>query len=177
MTEPTAPHHAPAGAPHATPTRRRLARGPALWTVAVATVAMLAASSAPSPLYPVLEAKIGFSALTLTVIFAVYVLALLGSLLVVGSLSDHVGRRPVLVAALLVETVERADLGVANARLQGGFITANQLMGPPLGALLFSIARPLPFGVTAICAAAGAVLFSAGSVRAAAPTGLAWGRG
>ncbi|GAB2918612.1 MFS transporter [Rhodococcus aerolatus] len=86
-----------------TPHRRRLGRAPAFWTVAGATATMLAASSAPSPLYPVLQQKIGFSALTLTVIFAVYVLALLLSLLTVGSLSDVVGRRPVLLAALLVE--------------------------------------------------------------------------
>ena len=45
----------------------------------------------------------GFSALTLTFIFAVYAFALLGGLLVFGSLSDHVGRRPVLLAALVLE--------------------------------------------------------------------------
>jgi predicted MFS family arabinose efflux permease len=68
-------------------------------------------------------------------------------------------------SALLVETVDRLDLGVANARLQGGFITANQLAGPPIGALLFALGRPLPFAVTAVCAAAGAVLVSRVTVR------------
>jgi predicted MFS family arabinose efflux permease len=68
-------------------------------------------------------------------------------------------------SALLVETVERLDLGVANARLQGGFITANQLAGPPLGALFFALARPIPFGVAAVCAAAGAVLVSRVTLR------------
>jgi predicted MFS family arabinose efflux permease len=63
-------------------------------------------------------------------------------------------------SALLVETVERKHLGIANARLQGGFITANQLVGPPIGAALFALARPLPFALTAACAAAGAVLVS-----------------
>jgi MFS family permease len=42
---------------------------------------------------------------TLTVVFAVYVAGLLGALLTVGWLSDHLGRRPVLVASLLVATV------------------------------------------------------------------------
>ena len=42
---------------------------------------------------------------TLTVIFAVYVLGLIGSLLVLGGLSDHIGRRPVLAAAIALEAV------------------------------------------------------------------------
>ena len=57
--------------------RRRLPRAAAFWLVAATTATLLAASSAPSPLYPVFQAKFGFSALTLTTIFAVYVLALL----------------------------------------------------------------------------------------------------
>jgi MFS family permease len=62
-----------------------------------------AASSAPSPLYPVYQAQYGFSEITLTAVFAVYVFALMMSLLTVGRLSDYVGRRVVLAGALLVE--------------------------------------------------------------------------
>jgi hypothetical protein len=94
----------PATAPF--PARRsglRLARPAAFWLVTATTAVLLAASSAPSPLYQVYQAEYGFSALTLTEIFAVYVLALLLSLLTVGRLSDFVGRRPVLAAALLLE--------------------------------------------------------------------------
>ena len=80
-----------------------LPRTAAFWLVAGMTATLLAASSAPSPLYPVYQAEFGFSALTLTAIFAVYVLALLLSLLTVGRLSDFLGRRPVLAVALLVE--------------------------------------------------------------------------
>ena len=65
----------------------------------VALLAMMVGASAPSPFYPVLEREIGFSPATLTVIFAVYAVALLATLLVTGSLSDHVGRRPVLSVA------------------------------------------------------------------------------
>jgi len=64
-----------------------------------------AASSAPSPLYVVYQREWGFSATTLTVVFAVYVLGLIISLLVLGALSDHVGRRPVLAAAIALEAV------------------------------------------------------------------------
>src|SRR5947208_2283939 len=72
---------------------------------AVTAVFMLfaAAASAPTPLYVVYQKEWGFTATTLTVIFAVYVVALIASLLVVGALSDHVGRRPVLAAAVTLE--------------------------------------------------------------------------
>jgi MFS family permease len=64
---------------------------------------LLASSSAPTPLYAIYQAQWGFSAITITVIFGVYAVAVLLSLLVFGALSDHVGRRPVLLAALLVQ--------------------------------------------------------------------------
>jgi MFS family permease len=66
-------------------------------------VLFAAAASAPTPLYVVYQKEWGFSAATLTVIFAVYVLGLIGSLLTVGALSDHVGRRPVLIASIALE--------------------------------------------------------------------------
>src|SRR5690242_16314305 len=78
------------------------------WIVVSALMAMMIAAGAPSPLYGVYAERIGFSPVTLTVIFAIYVVALLATLLVVGSLSDHVGRKPVLVAALALEIVSLA---------------------------------------------------------------------
>jgi predicted MFS family arabinose efflux permease len=66
-------------------------------------VLFAAAASAPTPLYVVYQMEWGFTDTTLTVIFAVYVLGLIGSLLVLGALSDHVGRRPVLAAAIALE--------------------------------------------------------------------------
>jgi len=68
-------------------------------------VLFAAAASAPTPLYVVYQREWGFSTTTLTVIFAVYVLGLIGSLLVLGGLSDHIGRRPVLAAAIALEGV------------------------------------------------------------------------
>src|SRR3954468_14571092 len=73
--------------------------------VGAIVVLFLAASSAPSPLYVVYQQQWGFTASVLTVVFAIYVVGLLGSLLVVGALSDHVGRRPVLAASILLEIV------------------------------------------------------------------------
>ena len=82
---------------------RRLDRPAAFWWVAVLLVLMLAASGVPSPLYRVYQEEFGFSSGVLTTIFGIYALALLVSLLVVGGLSDHLGRRPVLVVAFLLE--------------------------------------------------------------------------
>jgi len=73
---------------------------------------------------------------------------------------------------LLPGLVSRADLGIANARMQGAFITANQLVGPPIGAFLFVVGMAWPFGVNAVCFALGAVLVARISPRrAAAPAG------
>src|SRR3984893_2596178 len=73
--------------------------------IAAIFVLFASASSAPSPLYVVYQKEWGFSTTPLTVIFAVYVAGLIGSLLVLGALSDHVGRRPVLAAAVALEGV------------------------------------------------------------------------
>ncbi len=61
---------------------------------------------------------------------------------------------------LLPMLVRRDDLAIANARLQGGFITLDQLAGPPLGAALFAAGMALPFLGQAVLVAAGAVLVS-----------------
>jgi MFS family permease len=56
--------------------------------------------------------------------------------------------------------VPRAHLGIANARLSGAFISANQLVGPPMGAFLFAAGMAWPFGVNAVCFLLGAVLIA-----------------
>jgi MFS family permease len=117
---------------HRATTRRVLPRPAAFWLVAAMAAALLAASSAPSPLYPVLQAEFGFSTITLTAIFAVYVLALLTSLLTIGRLSDFVGRRPVLAAALMVEAASMAlFLGADGV---GWLVAARTVQGFATGA-------------------------------------------
>jgi predicted MFS family arabinose efflux permease len=61
---------------------------------------------------------------------------------------------------LLPMLVRREDLGTANARIQTGFVTLNQLAGPPLGAALFAAGMALPFIGYAVLVAAGALLVS-----------------
>lgn len=101
------------------------------------TVSFLAGSLAPTPLYPVYQGEWGFSALTITEIFGIYALALLGSLLVAGRLSDHIGRRPVLIVATLAQAAVMLIFASANgvealmlARVMQGIAT-----GAALGAV------------------------------------------
>ena len=69
-------------------------------------------------------------------------------------------------ATLLPMVVHRDDLPIANSRLLAGFITANQLAGPPIGAALFAAGMAWPFALQAVLVAMGALLIS----RMAAPT-------
>src|SRR5687767_14168942 len=93
---------------------RRLSRPAAFWSVAVLLVLMLAASGVPSPLYRVYQAEFGFSSGVLTTLFGIYAFALLASLLVVGGLSDHVGRHPVLIVAFVLEAAAMVLFLVAD---------------------------------------------------------------
>ena len=112
---------------------RRLDRPAAFWWVAVLLVLMLAASGVPSPLYRVYQQEFGFSSGVLTTIFGIYALALLVSLLVVGGLSDHIGRRPVLVVAFLLEAAAMV-LFLASDGV-GWLLAARIVQGLATGAL------------------------------------------
>ncbi|MDT4939812.1 MAG: hypothetical protein QOG80_3483, partial [Pseudonocardiales bacterium] len=48
-------------------------------------------------------------------------------------------------STLLPMLVARDDLAIANGRIMAGFITVNQLVGPPIGAVLFTAGRAWPF--------------------------------
>jgi predicted MFS family arabinose efflux permease len=63
-------------------------------------------------------------------------------------------------SALLPMIVARDDLAVANGRLLAGFITVNQLVGPPIGAALFVVGTSLPFFTQGVLVLMGALLVS-----------------
>ncbi|KQS71132.1 MFS transporter [Modestobacter sp. Leaf380] len=88
---------------------------------------------------------------------AVPIAAVLGVLLLLGTAEVFADNSS---STLLPMLVDRDDLAVANARLQTGFITVNQLAGPPLGAALFAVGAAWAFGVQAVVVALGAVLVS-----------------
>jgi MFS family permease len=126
---------------------RRLSRPVAFAAIAAIFVTFSAAAAAPSPLYVVYQQEWGFSASTLTVIFAVYVAGLIAALLVLGALSDHIGRRPVLAAAIVLEAVAlvlfltAGDVGVLlAARVVQGIATGAAMT--TLGATLVDLNPP-----------------------------------
>ncbi len=117
--------------------RGRLAGTPALVLLASLIVSLLAASGAPTPLYDVYQQRWGFSPVTITVVFGVYALAVLASLLTLGRLSDYTGRKPVLLAALAVQAVSLALFATAGG--VGALLTARVVQGLATGAALGAI--------------------------------------
>lgn len=63
-------------------------------------------------------------------------------------------------STLLPMLVKPADLGIGNARLQAGYLVANQFAGPPLGAFLFAAGSAWPFLVEVLCVSLAIVLIS-----------------
>lgn len=109
---------------------RPLSSTATFFLLASLTVSFLAGSSAPTPLYPTYMAEWGVSALTITFIFGIYAIAVLSALLVAGRLSDHLGRRPVLLAATAAQAITMLLFSIASgvttllvARVLQGFAT------------------------------------------------------
>jgi MFS family permease len=96
--------------------------------VAVITAMTFSASgAAPTPLYHQYQESFGLTPFAITIIFAVYVLSLLAALLTVGSLSDYVGRRPAILAALILNVVSMAVFMAADSAVT--LIAARALQG------------------------------------------------
>jgi MFS family permease len=115
----------------------RLTGSPALYLLASLIVSLLAASAAPTPLYATYAERWGFTPITTTVVFGVYAVAVLTALLTLGRLSDHVGRRPVLIAALAVQA--GALLVFTDATGVTGLLAARVIQGLSTGAALGAI--------------------------------------
>jgi len=159
------------GSERTRPARRtyRLPESVAFYLQVSMLVSLLGASSAPTPLYRVYQNEWGFSPIAITVVFGVYALAVLGALLTVGSLSDHIGRRPVLlcalafqVASLVVFTTAGSVTELLVARIVQGLSTGAAIGA--LGAGLLDIDRAkgtVANGVGAVSGTAAGALGSA----------------
>jgi MFS family permease len=142
----------------------------AFWGTGLAFAGVTLAAGAPTPLLVFFEHKWGFHAGMLTIAFAIYAFGLLFALLVFGSLSDYIGRRPVLIGALCVQLLAMAmfffasDIGwlVAARAVQGlatgaafsAFTAALVELSPPsrreLGAVIGSVAPAGGLGLGAL---------------------------
>jgi MFS family permease len=130
----------PAGA-GAAAGRRGLGPGAAMALLASIVVTLLAASSAPTPLYAVYQREWGFSPITTTVVFGVYALMVLVALLIFGKISDHVGRRPMLLVGLAGQVI--AMVVFANAGSVALLMTGRVVQGVSTGAALGAIGAGL----------------------------------
>ena len=115
-----------------TTSRAWLSHPATFWLKASIIVSFLAGSSVPTPLYPLYQAEWGFSPITVTMIFGIYAVAVLAALLTVGSLSDYIGRRPVLLYATLVQAATM--LMFATATSVTGLLFARVVQGLATGA-------------------------------------------
>lgn len=111
------------------------------WILAAALFTLMVAAAAPSPLYVVYQHRWHFSASMLTAVFAAYAIALLGTLLTVGGLSDFLGRRPVLAVSLLTEVASMATFLTAHG--VGQLLAARILQGIATGAATGAISAGL----------------------------------
>ncbi len=102
---------------------------------------LLASSSAPTPIYSIYQAEWGFTPIVTTVVFGTYAVAVLVSLLTIGSLSDHVGRRPVLLTALSVQAITM--LVFASATGVTELLLARGIQGLATGAALGAVGAAL----------------------------------
>src|ERR1700722_3181169 len=112
----------------------------------IAAMTFAACGAAPTPLYQQYQESFGLTPFMLTVIFSAYVLSLLAALLTVGSVSDYIGRRPSILAALSLNVVAMvmfiaADSAAAliAARAVQGFATG--LATATLGAIILDTDR------------------------------------
>ena len=109
-------------------------------------MSFMAAASAPAPLYQIYQRLWHFSPVILTLIFATYAFLLLLSLVIVGSLSDFIGRRPVILLAISLQILSMglflfaADISMLFlARAIQGMATA--LAVSSVGAALLDLSK------------------------------------
>ncbi|MEU1934981.1 MFS transporter [Streptomyces coeruleorubidus] len=118
------------------PERQAAPRTPTwwVWLAAWPVTAVFVLSNAATPLYVLWQRDIGFSQGTLTVVFAFYIVGLLGSLLVSGVVSDRLGRKPVLLPALALALAACAIF--ATATTVTALLVARLFTGIAVGAVV-----------------------------------------
>jgi len=111
--------------------RRRTER--AFWLVVFALAVSIMGNNAPSPIYPVFQARFGLSTGEVTLVFAAVVAGVIPSLLYLGPLSDRVGRQLLLAGAVLLGLL--AAIGFTLASGLGGLLAARAVQGLAFGCL------------------------------------------
>ncbi|MCU1386858.1 MAG: putative major facilitator superfamily transporter [Ilumatobacteraceae bacterium] len=117
--------------------RRTWSLRTSFFAVAATQTLLLAASNFPTPLFPVYARHYGFGSGTVTLLFGVYVLALIPSMLTLGRLTDRLGRRPVLATGIALTAI--SSLAFASAR-SVGWLFAGEIIYGIAGGMVMSAA-------------------------------------
>ncbi|MFD0530219.1 MFS transporter [Kitasatospora arboriphila] len=96
-----------------------------------ALLLMLVGANLATPIYPLLQQQLGLTPLHTTVLFTVYVFAVVPVLAVVGHWSDHLGRRALILPAVALAAV--GDLMFANAHGFGLLVAGRAVQGVAVG--------------------------------------------
>jgi MFS family permease len=117
-----------------------------MWLATLAIAALYAGSTILTPLYPLYRTAFGISPLTVTIVYAVYVVGNLTVLFLFGRLSDQLGRRIVTLAALVLTLMSALVFLVAggSATLLAGRAINGFAAGLGAGALTAWIAELEP---------------------------------
>ena len=115
----------------------QLSRRASFWVVAYAFLTVTALSTAPSPLYGLYAHRDRFSSLTITVVYGVYVVGLVASLLLAGHVSDWYGRRTVLIPGLVIAIA--AVIVFIVGKSLGAVVAGRILTGIALGASVATV--------------------------------------
>ncbi len=81
----------------------RLRHGAGFWVIAAAFLTVMAFSTVPTPLYALYQVRDGFATFLITVIFAAYAVGVMASLYLAGHVSDWLGRRRIILVAVVIE--------------------------------------------------------------------------
>jgi MFS family permease len=103
------------------------------WIVALTFLLVMAYSTVPTPLYPLYQQRDGFPTFVITAIFAAYAVGVIASLYLAGHVSDWLGRRRILVIAVLVSALS-AVLFLMFSDVPG-LIVARLVNGASIGML------------------------------------------
>jgi MFS family permease len=110
-------------------------------TAVAAAITFSASGAAPTPLYHEYQEHFGLTPFMITIIFAAYVLSLLLALLTVGSLSDYVGRRPAILAALMANILAMVVFMTAGSA--AALIVARTVQGFANGLAITTLAATI----------------------------------
>ena len=102
--------------------------GRSCFLIALAFLITMVGTTLPTPLYALYQQHLGFGPTWVTLIFAIYAAGVIFALLAVGSWSDQLGRRPMLLAGLAMGAISALIFlytdsigGLLLARLFSGF--------------------------------------------------------